>query len=104
QDQVQASHQRNPRQHVIDVVARAMAGTYAWNKSSVFPHVVRHVRRIEHDGNVEISKENDAHSVEQRVKRLAPLELLHGAAEIAVQRTTGLKRVRKRKHLRNAEQ
>ena len=93
QDQVQAAHQRYARQHVIDVIAGAMAGTYAGNKAAVFPHVVRHVRRVEHDGNIEISKEDDTHSVQQRVKRLAPLKLLHGATEIAVQRSARLKGV-----------
>src|SRR4029077_5295044 len=98
------AHQRYPREHVIDVIARAMAGTDARNKAAILPHVVRYVRGIKHDRYLEVSEEDDADRIQQGIERLAPLELVQRPAKVAIQRAAGLECIGKRKHLRNTEQ
>src|SRR5215467_4757772 len=102
QNQVQATDKGDPGKDLIDVIAGAMSGAYAGNKSPVLAHVVSNIGRIENNRNVKVRKEDDAYRVQQGVERLAPLELVQRAAKVALNESS-LSHTHS-KHLRNAQQ
>src|SRR6185369_15761449 len=76
-DQVQRSNQRNAGQNVIDVIRRSLARPDTGNEPAILLHVPGDLSGIEHDRHIEVGEEDDADAIEQRIERLAPVEVAH---------------------------
>ncbi len=72
--QVHRTDERQPLKNLADMLGGGAAGPDARNESAVFPHVVRELRRIEHDANIEEREHQNQRHINQGVQRLAPLK------------------------------
>src|SRR6184192_39100 len=68
--------QRDPRQHVVDVVGRGGAGFHTRNESALLLEILRQIHRVEDDGRVEIREKDDQHRARQEVERRRDVEVL----------------------------
>src|SRR5690606_32061130 len=67
--QVERTGGGDPGEHEVEVVSGRLAGADARHEAAVPLHVVRHVRGVERDGDVEVREEDDQQEVEGDVDR-----------------------------------
>src|SRR5947207_7936406 len=59
--------QRDPRQHLVDVVGGRRPGLHARDEAALLLQVLRQVHRVEDDGGVEVSEEYDQHRKREEI-------------------------------------
>src|SRR5713101_6007346 len=105
--QVDSTDERQPLQNLADMLGSSAAGPDAGNEPAVLPHVVRELRGVEDDADIEEREQQNQRYINQGVERLAPLQGLSDVphkrpARSKDQRRSGRKRQqRARKNRRN---
>jgi len=74
--QIDRPRQRDSRQDRIDVLGRPSSWPDARNETSVVFHVVRDIRRVEHDRRPEKREQNDQHDISDDIPEIAPAEVV----------------------------
>src|SRR5690348_18495555 len=72
QGEINRADERQPLQNSADVLGSVAAGTDAWDESAVLAHIIRKLRGIENDPDVEKGKKQNHRDVDDRIERLAP--------------------------------
>lgn len=62
---------RQPCQHIVDVIGGVLARTDAGDEAAILTQVVGRLRRVEDDGGVEEAEEHDQRGVQQHIERRA---------------------------------
>src|ERR1700722_11049825 len=82
-DQVERAYQGDAGEDVIDEVGSAPSGTDAGNDPAVLAHIVGNVIGAEHDRDVEVGKENDAHDIKQLIPGFTGAETVENPGQEA---------------------
>src|SRR3984885_8225592 len=82
-DQVERAHQGNAGEDVFDEVGGAPSRTDAGNDPAVLAHIVGNVVGAEHDRDVEVGKENDAHDIKQLIPGLTVSETVENPVQVS---------------------
>src|SRR3984957_10998641 len=97
--EVDAADKGQARQNAIDVLGYVTSRPDPGYESSILPHVVRKLGGIENNAHIEKRKKDDERNVNQRIERLAPLDLIR---KLFKERRLLLKK--QRQSLRKSEQ
>ena len=71
---VERSTERDPGQHIINVIGSLLSLSHARNESLLFFQIVRHVDRLKGDRGVEMAKENNQEDIERVEGPVAALQ------------------------------
>src|SRR5467141_1508913 len=77
QAKIDGADKCQPLQDFADVLGGSAARSNPRNESAILAHVVRELRRIENDSDVEEGEQNDHQNVDQVVKGLAKTDRPH---------------------------
>src|SRR3984885_4162191 len=80
-DQIERAHQGKAEEDVIDEVGGAPSRTDAGKAPAVLAHIVGNVVGAEHDRDVEVGKENDAHDIKQLIPGLTGTETVENPGQ-----------------------
>src|SRR6266404_573504 len=81
QAKIDGADKCQPLQDFADVLGGCAARSNPRNESAILAHVVRELRRIENDSDVEEREQDDHQHVDQVVKRLAKTNSPHSVSD-----------------------
>ena len=72
--QINRSWRSDARENILEIVARWLSSANAWNKATVFTHILCSFFWVESNRHIEVAEEDDQKRVRRDVERMITLD------------------------------